>query len=100
MDKRVVSQAFILFGTGLAAALYGLFILACDVGTLRAGIFRTFGLNPLAAYIVHEAVAKAMHDIVPKDSALWWCLVSLGIFFGLTYLAIRYLERNGIFIRV
>jgi predicted acyltransferase len=100
MDKRIVSQPFILFGTGLAAALYGLFILACDLGTLRAGLFRTFGRNPLAAYIVHEAVSKAMHDIVPDDSALWWCLVGLAIFFGLTYLAIRYLERNGIFIRV
>lgn len=100
MDKRIVSPSFTLFSTGFAFALYGLFIIASDLGTLRVGIFRTFGMNPLVAYVIHHAVENAVHQVVPEDSPVWWCLVGLAVFFLVTYRFVKYFENHGIYIRL
>ena len=100
MNKRVVSLPFVLFSTGFAAALYGLFVAACDGGGLRVGVFRTFGRNALAAYVLHHMVEEQLQGLVPNNSPLWWCLVGLSAFFLITYLFVRYLEKQGVFIRL
>lgn len=100
MGKRVVTVSFILFGSGFAFFLYGIFVIACDIGGLRIGLFRTFGLNPLIAYVIHHGVGQAIKPIVPGDSPLWWALTGFAIFFGLTYLFVRYLEKSNVYIRL
>ncbi len=45
MGKRMPSLSFITFATGFAFALYGVFVVMCDVFGLRLGIFTTFGTN-------------------------------------------------------
>ena len=100
MNKRVVSLPFVLFATGFASALYGLFVLACDRAGLRVGLFRTFGRNALAAYVWHHMVETQVLTLVPGDSPAWWCLAGLLVFFAITYTAIRFLEAQRIFIKL
>lgn len=100
MGKRMPNMTFLVFSTGFALALYALFVLGSDVGSLQCGLFRTLGQNALAAYIIHHAVEHTMHAVVPKDSPLWWCLTGLVIFYGVTLLFLRFLEKNKIYIKI
>jgi predicted acyltransferase len=100
MGKRVVTLPFILCATGYALAMYALFVLLCDVGPLRLGVFRTFGQNPLAAYLIHERVGEAVGTFAPKDAPLEWVLACFFIYFAITYLFVRYLENHRIYLRM
>jgi predicted acyltransferase len=100
MCKRVVSLPFILAASGIALVLYAVFVLLCDLGGLHIGVFRTFGQNALAAYVLHEMVARALHGFTPEDSPAWWILTTFALFAGTTYGLVRALETRGIFIRM
>ncbi len=100
MNKKIVSLPFVLFATGFAATLFGFFILSCDVLALRIGVFRTFGQNALAGYLLHHMVETQVLTLVPGDSPLWWCVTGLAVFSAITYLFIRYLEAQKIYIKL
>ncbi len=100
MDKRIVSQSFIWFSIGFVLVLYATFVVACDHFALRLGMFAIFGANPLAAYITNQIINHAVLAVVPKDSPLWWALLGLAIAFGMTYLFIRFLDMQKIFLRL
>ncbi len=100
MDKRVVTQSFILFSTGFAIAAYVLFIVACDLWGLEVGVFRTFGQNALAAYIIHYPIKEMVHAFTPDDSPVWWTTTGLALFFLVTYMFVRFLERNRLYLKL
>jgi hypothetical protein len=102
MNKKVVSLPFTLFSSGFALAVYAVFVMLCDVAPVQIGVFRTFGQNPLAAYIIHHLVEGAVRTLVPGDIAtpLWYGLLGLAVFFGITYLFVRYLEKQRIYLRL
>ncbi len=100
ISQRAGSVSYLVFSTGFALAVYVLFIVACDILPLRIGLFRTFGTNALAAYIIHGLVNDAVKPWVPEDSPWEFALAGFGIFFGISYLFTRYLEKNGIFLKL
>ncbi len=100
MSKRIPTLSFILFATGFACALYGIFVGACDLGSWRFGVFATFGMNPLAAYCLHEIIEHSLKHLVPDDAPLWYCGLGLVAFFWATYACVRGLEKARIFIRL
>ncbi len=100
MSQRAGSVSYLTFGAGLSLAVFALFVWASDVGSFRLGIFATLGSNALAGYIIHDLVAESIKPFTPKDSPLWFALAAFGLFLGITYLFIRYLERNRIFLRL
>jgi predicted acyltransferase len=100
MDKRIVTPSFILFATGFAFALYGGFVLVCDLRGWRSDTLRMLGQNPLAAYLLHYPVKQSVHALMPDDSPLWWCLLGLATFLAIMMLFVRYLDRHKLYLRL
>ena len=100
MDKRVVTLPFNLFSTGFALAVYAFFFLLADLVGWQIGIFRTFGQNALAAYILHELVRSVVRSFAPHDLPLGWVVATFAVYVGITYLLVRHLEKNGIYVRL
>ena len=100
MDKRVVTLPFNLFSSGFALAVYALFFLLSDLGHWQVGFFRTLGQNALAAYILHEIIGNAVGAYAPHDAPLWWVATTFVLYVGITYLFVRHLEKNGVFLRM
>jgi hypothetical protein len=100
MSQRAGSISYLTFSAGFSLALYALFILLCDVGGLQIGLFRTLGSNALAAYIIHGMVEAFVKPYSPKDAPLWFALSSFGVFFAITYLFLRYMEKHKMYLRL
>ena len=100
MGKRGPNLSFMMFASGFAFALYGLFVIACDLGGLSVGVFRTFGTNALAAYFLHHVIEEQVKPLVPNDAPLWYCLCGFALFLLLTYACVRYLETHKIYVKL
>lgn len=100
MSQRTGSTSYLTFSAGVSLAVYALFVLACDVGRLRSRVFQTFGVNALAAYIIHPLVAGAVKPYAPSDSPLWYVALAFGFYFAICYLFNRYLEDHRIFLKL
>jgi len=100
MSQTACSVSYTTYGAGISLLLYALFVVACDMSPLRLGVFRTFGTNALAAYLIHSTVQNAVAPLTPGDSPMWYAFLAFAVFFGVTYLFVRYLEKNNIHIRL
>ena len=100
MSQRAGSVSYLTFASGVSLAVYALFVILCDQGGLKIGLFRTFGQNALAAYIVHPMVAGAVKPYLPDDSPLWFVMAGFLLYFAICYGLIRYLEKHEIFLRL
>jgi predicted acyltransferase len=100
MSQRSGSVSYLTFGAGFSLAVYAFFVWACDIGPLSLGVFRTLGTNALAAYILHDLVAAAIHPLVPHDSPLWVVALALALFLGICYAMLRYMERHRLFLKL
>jgi predicted acyltransferase len=100
MSKRATTLSFILFSSGFCLAVYAILVVFSDICMLQIGVFRTFGTNALAAYVIHQVVEHSVRAFAPHDSPLWWALGSFAIFAEITYLFVRHLEKSGIYLRM
>jgi predicted acyltransferase len=100
MSQRAGSVSYLTFAAGFSLAVYALFVLSSDRGSFQSDWVRTFGLNPLAAYIIHPMVASAVKPYVPNDAPLWYVAAGFSLYFTICTLFNRYLEQNKIFLRL
>jgi predicted acyltransferase len=100
MSQRTGSVSYLTFSAGFSLAVYAFFVLACDIGGFQSRVFRTFGVNALAAYIIHPLVAGAVKPYAPNDSPLWYVASAFGFYFAICYVFNRYLEEHRIFLKL
>ncbi|MBI3838090.1 MAG: hypothetical protein HY288_09170 [Planctomycetia bacterium] len=100
MSQRAATVSYHTFGAGFSLALYALFYIVCDMWGLRLGLFRTLGTNALVGYILHGMVAEAIQPFTPKDAPIWYVTAGFLVYFGITYLFIRHLEKNKIYLKL
>ncbi|MCA9194585.1 MAG: DUF1624 domain-containing protein [Planctomycetales bacterium] len=100
MDKRIVTQSFVVFSTGFAVMLLACFVVACDAYGYKSLLFEVLGSNPLVAFLVHHMIEHNIRALVPKDSGLVWVLIWLCISFGLTYYMVRFLNDRKLILRL
>jgi predicted acyltransferase len=100
MSQRTGSISYLTFASGLSLLVYATFFAACDRDGFRVGLFRTFGGNALAAYVLHDLVAGAVKPYVPRDAPGWYVAAGFVLYFGITYGLVRGLEKQGVFIKL
>jgi peptidoglycan/LPS O-acetylase OafA/YrhL len=100
MSQRTGSVAYLTFSAGLSLAVYIVFVGICDRWGWQSSLFRIFGQNALAAYILHPMVASASKPYMPNDAPAWYVAGGFAVYFALCVLIMRYLEKHELFLRL
>ena len=102
MSQRTGSVSYQTFAAGFSLAVYTLFLALYDRpgGATDFGLFRPFGRNALAAYVLHGMVAGAVKPYVPKDAPGWYVAAGFGVYFVVNWLFVRGLEKDGVYVRL
>lgn len=100
MSQRGGTLSYVTFCGGFSILIYVLFYVLCDMGRFQSAFLRTFGMNALAAYVLHEMVGAAVKPFIPEDSPGWYVTLGLLIFFGVTWLFVRSLEKQNVYLRL
>lgn len=100
MSQRAGSITYTLFGAGFALIVYQLFRVISDSWKINFSLFDLFGRHALATYIIHEMVSEMVKPFVPKDAPTWYVLVGFGVYFFVTWLFVRYLDKNKLYLRL
>lgn len=100
MSQRAGTLSYLVFSAGLSLFVYLLFHLACDRGNWQIPLFRTLGTNALIAYILHDLVMESVKPFATKDSPAWYAWGSFLLFFWITWLLVRHLEKNKIHLKL
>jgi len=101
MSQRAGSISYLTFGAGFAMLVFALFYQACDrMKWIGLGLFKTFGTNALAAYILHGMVESAIGPFAPKDSPWTYIVFIFAIYFAICTIILRALERRGLILKI
>jgi hypothetical protein len=100
MSRHLATPVFLLAATGFGLIAYAGFVLWCDGGTFRLGVLRTFGQNPLIAYLLDGSVGGLVSAFWPAGGGWPWALAGAAVRFALTYLPVRLLEWRRIYLRL
>lgn len=100
MSQQAGTLSYQVFSAGFSLFVFAACVYLCDIRGWQLGVFRTFGQNPLAAYILHSMVSECVSAFRPDDSPLWWVTLMLVLYFWITYVFVRFLERQGLYLRL
>jgi predicted acyltransferase len=100
MSRRLATPTFMLTATGFGLLAYAVFVLLCDAWAFRVGVLKTFGENPLIAYLLDGHMGSLMAWFWPEGGGLPWALAGAAVRFALTWLPLRLLEWRRIRLRL
>ncbi len=100
MSQRAGSISYLMFSAGLSLAIYMLWYLLADVVGIKIGVFRTLGVNALFGYVLHDITGSTVSHFMPKDVPAWYMFAGFALFFYLTWLILRSLEKSKIYIKL
>jgi hypothetical protein len=100
MSQPQGSLSYHFFMAGFSLALLVVFVVVCDIYGFSLGVFRTLGQNALAAYIICGFPEGFVRPFVPNDAPLWYVMLGFAAFFGITWMFMRYLEKNKLYLRL
>lgn len=108
MSQRGGTLSYTTFSAGFALLVMALFVWACDVQGWRLGVFRTLGVNALAAYMLADFAGpwgtqlagwllgtKLVEESPPLPVA-----TAFAIHFLLIYLVLRLMEWRKVYFRM
>ncbi|HTI49368.1 MAG TPA: hypothetical protein VL475_00400, partial [Planctomycetaceae bacterium] len=100
MSQRCGTPSYLTFASGLSLVLLALFYVLADMCGITIGVFRTLGTNALFGYVVHMIVDGTVKKFAPRDMPALPMWISFAVFFFLTWLLIRTMEKNNIYIKL
>ena len=100
MSQRAGSISYMIFSSGFSMLIFGVFVVLADQWKIKIGLFRTLGVNALAAYVLHDWVNGVVKEFVPKDSPIPYAFLGFLVSFTACYLMLRGFERQKIFFRI
>jgi len=100
MSQRAGTLSYLVFAAGFSLLVFVIFYVACDVYKWQLPFFRTFGTNALVAYIIHGLVDNAVQPFFPKDAPPAIAYLGLTIYFVVTWLFVKQLEKQGAYLKV
>ncbi len=101
MSQRAGTLTYPLFTAGFSLVVYAFFLMIGDGFGIQVGIFRTFGVNALSGYVIHDLTGSIVGAFFNnKTSAPAMQLVALVVFFLLNYLVLRTMEKRQLLLRV
>lgn len=99
-SQQTAGASYQFVGVGVAMVVFALCRWLADARGVQFSMFRTFGRNALAAYVLHGLVEDFVDPFVPKDAPLWWWAVGCSVFFAITWAMLRGMEKQGLFVRL
>jgi predicted acyltransferase len=100
MSQQAGANSYLWFSTGFSLLAYAAFVWWTDQNGKQWGLFRVFGLNPLAGYVLHGLIADAVRPFAPQDAPLRWIALMFFAYFGVLWLFLWGLDRQRIYIRL
>jgi hypothetical protein len=100
MSQRTGSVSYLTFASGFSLAIYALCVMICDDLGAQSRIFRVFGRNALAAYIIHPLVSLAVKPYLPNDAPIWYVAAGVALYLGICTLFNAYLDKHQLFLRL
>jgi predicted acyltransferase len=99
-SRRLATPTFMFMSTGFGLLTYGVFVLVGDLRAFRGGLLRTFGQNPLIAYLLDPAIGDLVATFWPEHGGWPWALAGAALRLALTYLPVRVLEWRRLYLRL
>jgi predicted acyltransferase len=100
MSQQSGSLSYLLCSSGLSLAVYVFFLWWTGVRNRQFALFRTLGVNALAAYVISLLLEDPVKLLAPRDSSAPWALATFLLFFLLCWAPVRYMERRQWFWRL